>query len=162
MLGIEADLRCEDIFRTTLRRCSFDVVYSAGVIEHFDDPREIVATHTALLRPGGIALIHVPNYGGLYGSLQARLDPDNLALHNLHIMSLPALRALAPPAGDLSAATYHWGRLSPWILSLPRLVHPRVGTAFAWLLNGLAHFQPVTVDLLAPMLVLEIRKRAAP
>jgi 2-polyprenyl-3-methyl-5-hydroxy-6-metoxy-1,4-benzoquinol methylase len=160
-LEITADLRCESIFETTLKPSSFDVVYSAGVIEHFEDPRPIVAKHMELLRPGGIALIHVPNYGGLYGSLQGRLDPDNLALHNLRIMSLHALRALAPQQPDLTINAYTWGRMSPWILSLPRLGIGRAGTALSWSLNGLAQLQPFKIDALAPMLVLEIRKRAA-
>ncbi len=159
-LDIAADLRCESIFETTLRPASFDLVCSAGVIEHFEDPRPIVAKHVELLRPGGVALIHVPNYGGLYGSLQARLDPDNLALHNLHIMSLPALGALAPQHNELTVNTYTWGRMSPWILSLPRLGIGRAGTALSWMLNGLAQLQPFKIDRLAPMLVLEIRKRA--
>jgi 2-polyprenyl-3-methyl-5-hydroxy-6-metoxy-1,4-benzoquinol methylase len=158
-LGLAADLRCESIFETTLQPASFDVVYSAGVIEHFEDPRQIVARHVDLLRPGGIALIHVPNYGGLYGSLQGKLDPDNLALHNLRIMSLAALRALAPQQDELDVNAYTWGRMSPWILSLPRLRIGRAGTALSWALNGLAQLQPFKIDLLAPMLVLEIRKR---
>jgi SAM-dependent methyltransferase len=160
-LAIVADLRCESIFETTLRPSSFDVVYSAGVIEHFEDPRDIVAKHVELLRPGGIALIHVPNYGGLYGAIQAKLDPDNLALHNLRIMSLAALRVLAPQHSDLTINAYTWGRMSPWILSLTRLGIGRAGTALSWLLNGLSQLQPFKIDVLAPMLVLEIRKHAA-
>ena len=155
-LSIDADLRCESIFETTLRPGSFDVVCSAGVIEHFDDPRGIVAAHVDLLRPGGVALIHVPNYGGIYGAIQSRLDPDNLALHNLHIMSLPALAALAPLRAGLRVRSYYWGRMSPWILSLSRLGPGRTGTALSWMLNGLAQLQPLTVERLAPMLVLQI------
>src|SRR5205085_5136150 len=44
-LNIVADLRNEDIFETTFPSESFDIVYSAGVIEHFRDPRPIVHSH---------------------------------------------------------------------------------------------------------------------
>ena len=85
-LGIEADLRCEDIFDTTFESGSFDVVYSAGLIEHFNDPSDVVRRHIDLCKPGGISIIVIPNYGGIYGMIQKCLDPENLALHNLKIM----------------------------------------------------------------------------
>ena len=47
-LHLSADLRCEDLRQTTLPRASFDIVYSLGVIEHFEDPREIVSDHLSL------------------------------------------------------------------------------------------------------------------
>ena len=92
-LGLEADLRCEDVWSTTFDRGGFDVVFSAGLIEHFDDPSALVRQHVTLVKPGGRAIITVPNYGGIYGRLQGWFDPDNLALHNLSIMSTEAMRA---------------------------------------------------------------------
>jgi 2-polyprenyl-3-methyl-5-hydroxy-6-metoxy-1,4-benzoquinol methylase len=53
--GVAADLRCENIFATSFEPGSFDVVFSAGVIEHFEDPRDIVCRHLRLARPGGTA-----------------------------------------------------------------------------------------------------------
>lgn len=39
---------------------SFDVVWSQGLLEHFDDTEVIVRQHFKALRPGGAALISVP------------------------------------------------------------------------------------------------------
>ena len=39
---------------------TFDVVWSQGLIEHFDDSTAITREHYAVLRPGGVALISVP------------------------------------------------------------------------------------------------------
>ena len=102
-LAIPADLRCEDVFQTTFTPGGFDLVYSFGLIEHFEDPRAIVRAHLALVRPGGKTVIAIPDYGGIYGRLQRRLDPANLAIHNLDIMSVDALCQLAPPelSGDV-------------------------------------------------------------
>ena len=54
-LGIEADLHCEDVFGNCFEPESLDLVYSCGVIKHFNDPREIVREHVTLLKPGGKA-----------------------------------------------------------------------------------------------------------
>jgi 2-polyprenyl-3-methyl-5-hydroxy-6-metoxy-1,4-benzoquinol methylase len=62
-LGIKGDLRCEDVFSHSLQNSTFDLVYSLRVIEHFVDPRPVVEIHKQLLKPGGVALIVIPNYG---------------------------------------------------------------------------------------------------
>ena len=74
-LGISGDLRCEDVFKTTFEPASFDVVFSAGVIEHSEDPRELVARHVDLLSENGVAVITVPNYGGWLGKVQGSSIP---------------------------------------------------------------------------------------
>src|SRR5947207_15902867 len=42
-LGCKGDLRCEELFSTSFPRDAFDIVFSSGLIEHFDDPSTIVA-----------------------------------------------------------------------------------------------------------------------
>jgi SAM-dependent methyltransferase len=158
-LGIPADLRCEDVFKTTFASGSFDVVYSSGLIEHFEDPRDIVRTHVALLKPGGTAIIAIPDYGGLYGRLQRWCDPENLGIHNLDIMNVDALRQLAPPDLTRAVRTYHAGRLSPWQVSFERRLPARAGWLFSHLLNGVGLLQPVDVTPLCPLLVLELTRR---
>lgn len=39
---------------------AFDVVWSQGLLEHFDDPQTVVNEHFKALKPGGIALLSVP------------------------------------------------------------------------------------------------------
>jgi 2-polyprenyl-3-methyl-5-hydroxy-6-metoxy-1,4-benzoquinol methylase len=160
-LGIPGDLRCEDVFNTSLPPASYDVVYSSGLIEHFDDPRDIVWAHFALVKPGGKAIIAIPDYGGIYGRLQRWLDPDNLGLHNLAIMSPQAFAQLAPK--DSSAVkVYRIGRLSPWQLSLERRMPGSLGRAAKYALNVAALLQPADIGPLCPLLVLEIGRRVEP
>ncbi|WP_165774655.1 class I SAM-dependent methyltransferase [Candidatus Viridilinea mediisalina] len=51
----------------------FDLVYSTNVLEHVQNPRQVLHEAMRVLRPGGIAQIVVPNYGsfweGHYGML---------------------------------------------------------------------------------------------
>jgi SAM-dependent methyltransferase len=158
-LGVDADLRCEDIFSTTFEPSSFDVVFSAGVIEHFEDPREIVRSHVRLVRPGGKAILTIPHYGGLYGRLQRHFDPANLALHNLTIMGVHALKGLAPTDLVVRARAYPSGRLSPWLVSFERRWPRLVARSVSYLLNGVALVQPFQIRALCSMLVLECPRR---
>ena len=73
-LNLQGDLRCEDLRDTSFAPASFDWVVSYGVIEHFDDPRDVVSAHLRLVKPGGTTVMTVPNYGGLYGRLQRYFD----------------------------------------------------------------------------------------
>lgn len=158
-LGTRADLRCEDVFHTTFEPGSFDLVYSSGLIEHFEDPRAIVRAHVALTKPGGTTVIAIPDYGRVYGWIQRRFDPENLAIHNLRIMQPDALRELAPPDWNGRVLTYRWGHLSPWLISFDRRWPRPIARLAAHALNGIGMLQPVDIGPLCPLLVLEINRR---
>jgi 2-polyprenyl-3-methyl-5-hydroxy-6-metoxy-1,4-benzoquinol methylase len=159
-LKLRGDLRYENLFETTLAKGSFDLVYSLGVIEHFDDPRDIVERHVLLCRPGGHVIMAVPNYGCLYGSVQRWFDPENLKIHNLRIMQLSALRDLAPNNLVSHARAYATGCMSPWIINFHRRWPQQVSTAISFFLNGAGLVQPFRVQRLCPMLVLELIRGA--
>lgn len=82
-------------------RASFDVVASFGFIEHFDDPAVVLARHLALLRPGGLLVVGVPNLGrgSLNGWLTRRYNPAVYALHNIETCGADGFRRLFPPPG---------------------------------------------------------------
>ncbi len=73
----------------------YDVVMSYGFIEHFDNPDEVVARHLGWLKPGGVLVLAVPNFCGVYTPLQAALDKEILQKHNLAIMNLEYFRQMA-------------------------------------------------------------------
>lgn len=157
-LGIPGDIRCENALQTTFDVCSFDLVYSFGLIEHFDDPRPIVQAHVALAKPGGRIVIAVPHYGGIYGRLQRWFDPGNLSIHNLDIMSVDALRRLAPPAITTGIRAYKTGRLSPWLLGFEQRWPRGIARPIAYALNSVGLLQPLDIGPLCPLLVLEMTK----
>jgi SAM-dependent methyltransferase len=82
---IHADLFDEDRLRDYRER--FDVVYSRGLIEHFEDPNAAVRRHVDLLAHSGILIITIPNLQGLNWLLCKISCPDLLAIHNLSIMN---------------------------------------------------------------------------
>src|SRR5262245_58148109 len=60
---------------------TFDVVYSIGFIEHFEDPRMIIEKHLRLLRPGGRLIITLPHFAHLQYIFHWLIDRENLAKH---------------------------------------------------------------------------------
>ncbi|HXJ82001.1 MAG TPA: class I SAM-dependent methyltransferase [Candidatus Methylomirabilis sp.] len=63
------DIHAGDILGVSLPGGSFDVVTAFHVLEHVPDPVAVVRRMLAWLAPGGLAIIEVPNAGGLGASL---------------------------------------------------------------------------------------------
>jgi SAM-dependent methyltransferase len=83
----------------TLPDASFDAVTMWHVFEHMFDPHEMLREIVRLLRPGGTAVIEVPNFG----SWQARIDPQywfhlDVPRHLLHF-ERPTLEAMLDSEG---------------------------------------------------------------
>lgn len=70
----------------------FDIVYSAGLIEHFEDPSELIAQHIRLASEGGFIVISIPNFQGINGKILRLVDPELLDKHNLGLMKLSNFR----------------------------------------------------------------------
>jgi SAM-dependent methyltransferase len=66
----------------------FDLVYSLGFIEHFENLNDVVRRHLELLKPGGILLLGVPNLGGIYKWFLKQTAPKHLSIHNLKTMNI--------------------------------------------------------------------------
>lgn len=95
LLGIAPDaIFTGDFFKMTPPR-QFDVVMSLGFIEHFSDVDSVIELHLRWLKPGGVLILGVPNFRGVYLPIQRALDKDILAKHNLGIMNLEYFRGIA-------------------------------------------------------------------
>jgi SAM-dependent methyltransferase len=157
-LGIAGELRCEDVFATSFPKGDFDFVFSCGLIEHFDDPERLVEIHVNFLKPGGKALIMIPNLAGPYGRVQRYLDPNILDLHNLAIMNPPSLLALAPRHLVEDSHAYLFGRPSP-IFNLDGKMPKMIADAATLLLNLVGHLQPLDIKRVCPLIALEMTRR---
>lgn len=95
LLGLAIDsIITGDFFQSAPTR-QFDVVMSFGFIEHFTDVDAVVDLHLKWLKPGGILILGVPNFRGIYSFIQGALDNDILEKHNLNIMNLAYFNQLA-------------------------------------------------------------------
>ena len=59
-----------------------EVVYSLGLIEHFDDVEAVARAHLRHLKPGGVLLIGAPNLSGVNAPLFRRLSPSIFETHD--------------------------------------------------------------------------------
>lgn len=73
-----------DMFDGPANAEQFDIVYSIGVVEHFEDLAQTMAAISAFCRPGGRILTFIPNMAGSLGTLTRRYAPDVYAIHNPH------------------------------------------------------------------------------
>ena len=89
----ENSIRCihTDFFAFSSQK-KYDVVFSSGFIEHFEDTKDVIKRHVDLLSENGQLLILIPNFLGLNGMIQRRLDKENLEAHNLKSMEIPYLK----------------------------------------------------------------------
>lgn len=68
LANIQGTIICDDIFRCeNLEKGFFDVVFSGGFIEHFDDTEAVLKKHVDFLKIGGKLVIELPNMLGLHG-----------------------------------------------------------------------------------------------
>jgi 2-polyprenyl-3-methyl-5-hydroxy-6-metoxy-1,4-benzoquinol methylase len=155
-LNLSADFRCEDLRTTTFPDASFDVVFSVGVIEHFEDPQDVVARHLRLVKPGGVALMTVPNYRGMYGTIQRYFDAASLDYHNLTIMTCEALERLVPPGMATRARAFPAGRFSAWSISLNKRWPRPIALGVGFLANAVGLLQPADIAAVSPILALEV------
>ncbi len=103
----------------------FDVVFSAGFIEHFDDTRRVIARHLEWLADDGTLFITLPNFRGLNGFVQKTLDPKNFKAHNLQSMDLARLRETCASLGLHEVSVFYHGMPCLW-LDHPEQIHPLI------------------------------------
>ena len=95
---VKGHILCDDFFYAKEQwKDFFDVIISFGVVEHFNDPIEIIYLIKDLLRGNGIAITLVPNTTGLMFQLQKLIDKD---VYNTHkVFSLEELSNYHKEAG---------------------------------------------------------------
>lgn len=112
---VEGGVVCEDLFVSSLSADTFDLVYSSGLVEHFDETRVVLAEHLRLLKPGGQLTIIVPNLQGLQGRIWKRLAPPLWSRHRVF-----GPQELAGFLTDLGVADVRCGYLGSFLIHIGR------------------------------------------
>lgn len=120
----------------------FDCVVCADVLEHVRDPEQVLSSAAALLRPGGVAVVSLPNVG-YWQTHWSLLRHDRWPRHEMGIFDrthlrwfsfLNAVELLADagvPVADLDADVHRVMKLRPFRSTridprLPRVVPRRL------------------------------------
>ncbi|WP_439816318.1 class I SAM-dependent methyltransferase [Zavarzinia sp. CC-PAN008] len=84
----------------------FDLVWTNGLVEHFDDPVAALRALSRFLAPGGLMVTLVPNMTGPIGTLQRLADRD---IYDIHVVHTPESLAAAHAAAGLRVVRCrHW------------------------------------------------------
>jgi len=67
------DVRTGDVFSVSYPDETFDVVYLRNVLEHVADPRALTKEIRRIMKPGGVAAVHVPNDESFTNAMKRRL-----------------------------------------------------------------------------------------
>lgn len=93
----------------------FDLVFSVGLIEHFDDTEKIISLHIPYLSDTGKLVIFLPNFRGLNGWFQRRFDRDNYDKHNINSMHPEMLKTVCEKLGLKNVTASWYARFGLWL-----------------------------------------------
>jgi len=93
----------------------YDLVTSFGLIEHFNDTKDIINQHLKFLKPGGVLFITLPNFKSLNGWVQRKFDLDNYHKHNIESMNPALLADYCRQLGLKEVEAMYDGRFSVWL-----------------------------------------------
>jgi len=96
----------------------YDVVGSFGLVEHFEDPGEILGHHNRMLRKGGLCIVVIPNFRGFQYAYHYLFDRSDLRQHNKEVMSIEVFRSLARKYKHEVLSLGYSGRLRFWNVDL--------------------------------------------
>lgn len=135
----------------------YDIVFSAGFIEHFDNPEIIVKKHLELLKPGGLLFISLPNFLGLNGFVQKIFDKKNLTRHNIEIMKIDKLNTLFSSMNLTNYKISYWGKPSIWLESSSRRNKYLIKTIKA--ISRVLNLFNIKSKFLSPYLIVQAYKK---
>lgn len=94
---------------------TYDLVLSCGLIEHFEDTRDILKRHVNFLNPGGTLFITLPNFKSVNGWVQKRFDPENYSKHHIGCMDPGLLSDILTDLGLTVKKAAYFGGFSVWL-----------------------------------------------
>jgi len=109
--GIPGRVVCGDLFKATVDEIGqFDLVFSLGLVEHFDNLDAVLTALARFVRPGGILFTEVPNLSSFHGLLARIWHPELLAKHQ--IVTRRHLAETYPRIGFKAVQSGYAGRFS--------------------------------------------------
>jgi SAM-dependent methyltransferase len=146
-LGLDAEVHVGDIFDHAQGIGQFDVVYSLGLIEHFDDLDAVFRAHVRFVRPGGLLLVGCPNYRGVNGVLKRWLQPHSYSVHNVATMDTATWRPIEHRLGLERLSVGYIGGFEPLLFKQTERhgLIPRLAARVFLLVGGALNLSPARI-----------------
>jgi len=133
----------------------YEIVFSIGFIEHFENTSDAISRHVNLLADNGSMLLLIPNFRGLNGFIQKIADKRNYEAHNLQSMIPSYLKSILHQLKLKNIAVKYSKKPIVWL-------EPGVGNRGGRLLiKGLSYMLklfPVRCRLLSPFIIIYAEK----
>jgi SAM-dependent methyltransferase len=103
-----------DLFQYSPQQ-QYDLVFSVGLIEHFENTKEIISLHLKYIKPGGELLIILPNFRGINGWFQRKFDIENYNKHYIQCMNTALLKAVFTELGLNNVKSNWYAHFGIWL-----------------------------------------------
>jgi len=93
----------------------YDLVLSVGLIEHFEDTKNIISKHLNFLNNDGVLFINIPNFRGFNGLIQKIFDPEIYKKHYIPCMDIPYLLKICQELDLKNINIKYYGGFMIWL-----------------------------------------------
>ena len=140
----------------------YDLVLSCGLIEHFEDTKDIIARHLTFLKPGGTLFITLPNFKSVNGWVQRNFDNENYLKHNIKCMDPELLSGILKELNLKEVKAGYFGRYSVWLENKnQKSALTKAFIKTIWFIGKVAtKVIPIETRQLSPYIVLEAKKES--
>ena len=138
----------------------YDLVLSCGLIEHFNDTRDVIDRHLQFLKPGGTLFITLPNFTGVNGWIQRKFDMSNYQKHNISSMDPQLLARYCKELSLKNVEAHYYGKFSIWLENnAQQSGYVKVFIKTLWLTGKIVtKLVPVESRSLSPYIVIKATK----
>jgi 2-polyprenyl-3-methyl-5-hydroxy-6-metoxy-1,4-benzoquinol methylase len=133
----------------------YDVVFSYGFIEHFENTQDVISRHIDMLSDKGKLLILIPNFLGLNGMIQRKFDRQNLDAHNLKSMEIPYIEKIMNQFNFSDVVVEYIGKPMLWLEPKPENIKKR---KWIKMLSYVVKLFPFKGKYLSPFIAIYARK----
>jgi len=145
-----------DFFQFESER-KFDIVFSLGFIEHFENVQDVIERHIRLLSEKGYLLIILPNFRGLNGYIQWAFDKKNLCAHNLESMKIEKLKKIMQNTNLRSWKIEYTSKPMVWLEPKPGIFNKTGRTLIKYFSYFIKLF-PIKGRLLSPFIIISAQR----
>ena len=139
---------------------TYDLVFSIGLIEHFESTEKVISLHIPYIKPGGNLVIFLPNFRGMNGWFQRTFDRENYDKHNISSMDVDLLRNICTNLGLQDVQVQWFGRFGIWLeREHEKSLFARILKKITWFVGKVIFkFIPIDSRLFSPYIALVAKK----